>query len=245
MDFFTFGDLMEYIANPVGMFTIQHFIALLLLGILGCSIIKIYKNEGNRSKTRIILSLTIVFCEVTRQIVFIATNAHAWEFLPLHLCAFSVYIILIDAFVENKFTKEIMFMLTLPGAFAALITPDWATNPLINFFTLQSFIIHALQVTYVWMRFRAGELEPKLKNIWIPGLFLTVIVPIIFFINNILETNFFFLMIGPSDTPLEVLQSQFGDFYIASLAVFVFMIWILIYSILNLKEKFHKQNENT
>jgi len=240
MNFFTFGDHMDFIANPMGMFTRQHFFALFLLMMLGILIVKHYLQKEGALTLRRQMAIAILFLEVIRQIVFLITRSHAWEFLPLHLCAFGVFLILIDAYYENDYTKEIIFMLTLPGAFIALITPDWATNPLLNFFTIQSFLIHALEVIYIVMRYCSSEIKPRLKNIWMPTLFLIIVVPVIMLINRVLETNFFFLTTGPEGTPLEILQAQFGSFYLISLIVLLLIVWLLMYAMLNMKNRFSK-----
>jgi len=238
LDFFTFGDNMDVITNPLGMFSLQHLLTLLFFFIVGIILVKRYKSPELQSTLRRQMAIAILFLEVIRQVVLLVTNSHAWEFLPLHLCAFGVYLILIDAYFENKYTKEVIFMLTLPGALAALITPDWANNPLINFFTIQSFSIHALMVIYAIMRLKAGELSLHVKNIWMPTTFLFGITPLIMGINHLLDTNFFFLTTGPEGTPLAALQSQFGGFYISSLALLFFIVWLIMYFLLGIRQKF-------
>lgn len=242
MDFFTFGDHMEVIRNPLGLFTVQHFFALLLLTALGIFLVRSYVRNKAPLTLRRKVALVILFLEIIRQAVFLITGSHEWEFLPLHLCAFGVHLILIDACYENKYTKEIIFMLTFPGALAALLTPDWVTNPLFNFFTIQSFLIHALMVIYAWMRYCTGEIKPKLRNIWMPALFLTIVVPIIILVNHTLETNFFFLMTGPEGTPLATLQAQFGSLYLVSLITLLLIVWLIMYAILGLKERILKHS---
>jgi len=231
---------MDVILNPLGLFSIQHILTLLFFFVLGIVLVKRYKNPDLRLTLRRQMAIAILFLEAIRQVVLLITNSHTWELLPLHLCAFGVHLILVDAYFENKYTKEVIFMLSLPGALAALITPDWASNPLINFFTIQSFSIHALMVIYAIMRYKAGELSLNVKNIWMPATFLIGTTPIIMGINHLLATNFFFLTTGPEGTPLALLQSQFGIFYIPSLAILFFIVWLVMYIFLGIKQRVTK-----
>jgi len=240
VDFFTFWENMNEISNPTGLFSQQHIMTLLVMWLGGFVLIKGYKQSENKTIYRRFTAWAIVALEVARQVALIVTGQYTWHFLPLHLCALGVWAIVIDSHKENRFTKEIIFMLTLPGAFAALITPDWTDAPLLNFFTLQSFVIHALEVFYVWMRFSAQEIKPKLRNIWIPLAFLGIVLPIIMVINHQLGTNFFFTTEGPAGTPLAPMQAQFGALYVPVLVGLVFLLWVAVYGLLNSKRSVKK-----
>lgn len=240
MDFLTFWENMSEIANPTGLFSQQHFMTLLVMGVGGLLLIKGYKRVENKSAYRKWTAWSIVALEAARQLILVVTGQYTWHFLPLHLCALGVWAILIDSYKENKYTKEIIFMLTLPGAFAALMTPDWTAAPLLNFFTLQSFVIHALEVFYVWMRFAAQEIQPKFRNIWIPMAFLGIVLPIIMVINNGLGTNFFFTSEGPAGTPLAPMQAQFGALYVPALVGLVTLLWVAVYGLMGSKNPVRK-----
>jgi len=237
MDFFTFGSNLSSIPNPIGLFTEQHFFVLLLMLIGSVYWIKAYIHSENKKSLMRATAIIILALELSRQAILMATGQYAWEFLPLHLCGLGVFIIFLDAYWENKYTKEILFMLTFPGALAALITPDWVVFPLFNFFSLQSFIIHALEVVYVLMRYGAKEIKPSLKKVWIPTLFLIVALPIIQMVNRNLGTNFFFLEVGAPGSPLETLQAEFGALYIPALLGMVFLVWLFMYGALRLANK--------
>lgn len=232
MDFFTLGESIPNITNPIGLFSHQHLFVLIILFLVGAYITKTYKLTEKKNALKKTVANLILLLEIARQITILITGQYTWDYLPLHLCGLGVFIIFVDSRLENSYTKELLFMLTFPGALAALITPDWAGNPLWNFFSLQSFIIHAFQITYVLMRYYAQEINPRLRKIWMPIVFLSVVLPFIALVNSSLKTNFFFMTTGAPGSPLEALQNQFGNLYLPAAAAMVLIIWIAMYTIL-------------
>ena len=226
MEFFTWANSAE---RPMGLFSGHHQLVLLFLFIWGIWVVRGYLKADRPKVYLIRAAWFIVFLEAVRHPPLLLTGQFVWGALPLHLCGIGVFIALADAYWENKFTKEVLFMLTLPGAVVALATPDWIMQPTLNFFTMQSFIIHAWLVYYPLMRFIKGEIKPRLLNIWIPSVFLIGVLPLIRVINYWLGTNFFFTEFAAPGTPLVFFEEQFGYFYIPSLVGLIFLVWLCLY----------------
>ena len=66
--------------------------------------------------------------------------------------SFATFAVFIDAVRPNRWTGDFLYAMGWWGALAADLFPDWATRPILNIFTWQSFTIHALILGYVVMR---------------------------------------------------------------------------------------------
>jgi hypothetical integral membrane protein (TIGR02206 family) len=236
-----FTHLFNYLPSTIpakyalGLFTPTHLSFLLLEFILGWQLVKYYKNanETKRKKIRTIVGISVLLLEVGRELIIGFMGDYQPQNMPLHLCGLSVFVVFADSIISRFKTlsnyREMLYALTLPGALAALITPDWVYYPLFNIFALQSFIIHGLLVSYVIMLLVSKELVPNYKRLWQPILFLLIVVPIDIQINKYLGTNFFFMNSAVPGSPLEPLQKTFGSYYILSMIGLLAVVWILMY----------------
>jgi len=218
----------------MGLFTLQHGFIAMVLWLLGRFVVKAYLSSRNKERFRKVLAWSIFASILPRHLTLLLTGQYTPAALPFHLCSLGIIVLVVDAHWENAVTKEISFMLTLVGAALALVFPDWADQPLWSLLTLQSFLFHALLVYYIWMRYRAREIIPRLRNIWMPAAFLGAVLPFIFMINERLGTNFFFLNAGAPGSPLELLQEAVGILYVPVLMAVVAVAWLTMYGSLQL-----------
>ncbi|MCL1991211.1 MAG: YwaF family protein [Defluviitaleaceae bacterium] len=237
--FFKLGENVVF-ENPMGTFSRQHFFVLFLTLVLAVYTIWTYKQSTNKVGYRRKLAIFILLVVLSRHIVEWLTGQYTVHRLPLHLCTVGAFIKLYDAYRENDYTKEILFLITLPAAFVANIFPDWTHQPLINFNTWQQFLFHALIVNYVLMRLLTEEIVPHVKKIWIPILSLVVAVPLMLGINHMFGTNFFFVSTYSPNSPLETIYHQFGStLYLPVFLLIVFFIFFVIYAILGICRRIH------
>jgi hypothetical integral membrane protein (TIGR02206 family) len=203
------------------------------LAIIIAAICYAYKKQNGhrRSITIKIIALTILSLEIIKQISLPALQGRYWvEQLPLHLCGLSIAIDVFHAFYPNKTTGEILYSLGLPGALAALIYPNWTMYPMANFYSLQSFMIHALHIALPLMLLLTGEIRPDAKRLWRVVAFLAVAVPPIYFFNIRHNTNFFFINAGSEGSPLEIFVNWLGfPGFLLPYAGLVAVIWLMMY----------------
>jgi len=240
-NFFKLGENVIF-ENSMGTFSSQHFFALFLTIILAIYMVWDYKRSENKVGYRRKVAIIILLVVLSRHIVEFVTGQYTVHRLPLHLCTVGAFVKLYDAYYENRYTKEILFLITLPAAFIANVFPDWTHQPLINFNTWQQFLFHALLVNYVLMRLFTGEIEPHIKKIWIPIIALLGTIPIILGINHLLGTNFFFFSTYSPNSPLETIYLQFGStLYLPVLISIVLVLFIIIYAILGFCRALHSK----
>ncbi|MBZ5941971.1 TIGR02206 family membrane protein [Weissella cibaria] len=177
------------------------------------------------------IALAIWTMELFKDIYLATTGQWDPNLLPFHLCGFGLMMVAIDAIRPNKTTQTILYSLTIWGAVAAEIFPDWAYYPLLNQWALQSFVIHALLITYPLMLMVSGEMVPNWRDLWRSVVFLCGAVPFVLWVNARLQTNFFFLNTAAPGSPLEPLQHMFGHgaLYISVIIMLLGVLWVVMY----------------
>lgn len=233
-NFFKLGENFAF-ENPMGTFSLWHFFVLFLTVIFAVYTVWDYRRSSDKARYRRRLAVFILLVVLSRHVVEAVTGQYTVHRLPLHLCTVGAFVKLFDAYYENRYTKEILFLITLPAAFIANVFPDWTHQPLINFNTWQQFLFHALLVNYVLMRLFTGEIKPHIKRMWVPIASLALSIPIMLGINSFLGTNFFFVSTYSPNSPLEAIYAQFGsNLYLPVFLLVVIFLFFIIYSLLGI-----------
>jgi len=147
------------------------------------------------------------------------------------LCGMTIFFSLVYTAKPSVTVAELLYGLSLPGALAALLTPDWTALPLFNFHALHSFIIHGMEMTFPLMLLAAREIRPNWRNLWRSCIFLLVTAPPIYFFNKAAGTNFFFLNTPAPHSPLSVFEQLLGNpGYILGLLGLLFAVWLVMYA---------------
>lgn len=131
--------------------------------------------------------------------------------------------------------SEIAVITLFPAGFAALIFPDWTMYPIWNFYSLHSFIWHALQVVMPIMCLILGWCRPRVSHIWMNALFLLLVGGAIYILDKHISCNYFFLLWPIKDTPLEWTYNAFGtEWYVLSLLILATVINLIMYGIISI-----------
>ena len=214
-----------------GLFSPTHLFILFLLAVLIFAISHYYRksNPTQRMNIRIFLALFIIFIEVVRDIILVMTGQFTSGDWPFQLCGVGIFIVAYDAWSTDYTSQSLLYSLTLPGALAALITPDWVANNSVNFFVWQSFLIHALLVGYVLMQLIARELYPDFRQLWRVVIFLFIVTPLAALLNQAWHQNFFFIQTPVPGSPLEPVAQIFGSFYLLGMVLLIGFVWVIMY----------------
>ncbi|MDR0898634.1 MAG: TIGR02206 family membrane protein [Oscillospiraceae bacterium] len=233
MGFFTFIDSTGIPQSGFTTFGATHLLMLVGLGLIVALLCYGYRRLGAERGRFLLICVAglALLQEVAKQVVILTTlDAYPIGELPLHLCGLFLFVNFVYALKPNRYLGELLYCLGLPGAFMALITPDWSAYPLVNFFCLHSFTVHAWLISIPLMLLFSGQLRPNYKNLWFPMLFLAVVSAPLYFFNKAVGANFLFLLTPPADTPLVAIQSITGEsLYLLGLAVLVVVAWFFMY----------------
>lgn len=206
-------------------------IAIVLLSIM-MTFIYYQCSQLQRAWFRKGIGYTLLIAEICKVIVVLATERNLLFYLPIHLCGIAIFLILLHAYRNSSTISEILFSLTIPGAFIALIFPGWANEPVMSFLHIHSFIYHALILTYPIILLATGEITPNIRRLWKVVLFLVITIPPVYYFNKVYETNYMFLNWPIANSPLMSIQQLFGESrYIVGLILVLLSVWLLQYGL--------------
>jgi len=214
-----------------GLFSPIHLgvLALLAAGIAALVITYRRASPEHRQTLRLRVGWTVLLLEVLRQLAYLVGGTYSPDILPLHVCGIATVCVFVDATRPNRWTGDFLYALGWWGALAADIFPDWATRPILNIFTWQSFAIHALIFGYVLMRLVGGDLVPDVRNLWRVAVMVVVFATIGHLANLAWGTNFWFLNTGAPGSPLEGIQALAGRLYVPVLILLLGLLWAALY----------------
>jgi hypothetical integral membrane protein (TIGR02206 family) len=214
------------------LFGLIHMSWLVAIGLFIFLATRVYQkaDERNQNKYEKIMTVMMVMLDLYKDAVLIITgNFHVWE-LPLDMCTMAIYISCFHAFTHSKITWEILYCISMPGALAALLFPNWNGYPQINFININSFLTHALIVTYSMMLLLSGRFRPNIRHYIGVWIFLAVAVTVVALVNQKYDTNFLFLSVPSRDSPLVTIYNFTGEkLYLLGYAVAVLTVNLIMY----------------
>ena len=214
----------------------EHFSAVhlavtgIFIAIIICAMV-VYKKLGEKERQKFLLVVSVLLFadELFKHIGSAATGQWVWGFLPLHLCSINLFVCIYNSIKRDDFSSEVLYALCVPGASLALLMPTWTNLPYLNFMSIHSNSVHVLLLMYPLLLL-AGGFRPDFRRL--PKVLLLLLcecVPI-FFLNKVIDTNFFFLN-GTDENPLlEIFVSIFGkDLYFIGCVPVLFVVWAAMY----------------
>ncbi len=216
----------------MGTFSIGHIAWLVAAAVICITLGRRYRadDEEKRARIRKILGILLIADEIYKYVVTISTGQWIWEFLPLHLCSISVFIAFFHAFTGWIYFAEYLYAVSLPTALMALVFPDWMNLPFFNLMCFHSFSIHVLIMLYPSMLLFGG-FRPSARRLMklIPFIFIYGVA--IYFVNNALGSNFFFMNGAAEGNPLSILERYIGGWYRVAFPIIAAIVWLPMYLI--------------
>jgi hypothetical integral membrane protein (TIGR02206 family) len=209
-------------------FSMPHIMTLILFS-LTCFLF-VYSRKNLKSYQNIIkwtLFTTLVLCEVSFHLWLILTNQWEVADLPLQLCSLSTFLSLFLFLKPNQKVFNLLFFIGLIPPILSMVTPD-IVYQFPHFRFLKYFLHHsAIPLAVLYFILFEGYRVP-LKAILTGFITLNIIAVPVFFLNILLDTNFFFLA-SPSET--ETLLSFFGSgiMYYINLEIVGLIVFIITY----------------
>ncbi|MGN0436890.1 MAG: TIGR02206 family membrane protein [Lachnospiraceae bacterium] len=226
------------------LFGFQHILWLVMIIIVCAVSTRWYLNleDIKQKRASVILGSFLPIMGMYRDVVLIITGHFNKEFLPFHLCSMALWIGALYVLTNNSFIGITYLLLCVPGAISALLFPDWSMYPFLNYMHIHAFLSHGCIVCLGSWLFFSGRIHPTWKDLWIPVLFGLIGVIVIYPINRMLGTNYWFINSPSFGSPLMMISHLFGDgWYLFGFLLFSFfmiIIWLEILSLVyHLKEK--------
>lgn len=215
--FMTHKDNMPAHEPGYGQFSLGHFFLLLLSTLLIFAFVVLYAHAEAARKIFLLRSIafTLIFIEAIKMIVIALSDVKLSNYLPLEICSFGAYFIVLDSiFVGNTIFPEMLLTLFLPAALMAILVPTTSTLPILNFYTIHQFLYHDLIIAYIAARFLCKEIPLTYSGVWISIVQILLLAGIIYLIDVHFDKNFMFLR-DPYGNPLlgfiwKVCKGGFG-----------------------------------
>ena len=127
-----------------------------------------YRKADAVVQDRILKILTCVcLClELGKDLYLILIGEMGVSYLPFEMCGLAIFVELGFAFFHWKLLGEVMCVISMPGAMAALLFPDWTRYPLLNYMHINTFLLHGLLVLVPVLVLVSGRYKPSIKRIW-------------------------------------------------------------------------------
>lgn len=219
MEYFwmTAGKIEELGIDGIGfkLFGKDHILWLLIITLLIFAATIKYQNSNRRDKARAkrIMAIAIAIAEIAKDVFIIVTGESLINYLPLHLCSFAIFAMLVDAFNDNQnITGQMMAYVFMPGALSALLFCSWTAAPAFaNAMNIFSFLFHGAIICYFTMQFLSGEIRPTYEGIWTTiGIIALVSIPI-YFLDIKTGLNYMYLNKPSEGSPLVFIWNMFGE----------------------------------
>ena len=224
MNDFFFGENADFIP-----FSKQHILISAIVITLGT--ILIYWAKKQSEQIQILtgnvlassISLTVIFGSILN---IYKPDFNYQEDLPLHLCSFLALIIPVLSFTRKYIYYEILFFLILAGTLQSLITPS--EYNFLNFTFFRYWFVHSGLVIFMLYATFIYKMRPTLKSVFKSFIGMQVYMIIMFIINYMLGSNYFYTNRKPNATTL---LDVFGEWpqYIFVVELIVIPFFLLIY----------------
>lgn len=233
MDFSQLFDTVDTVTPGTGsgVFTTEHFLVLSLMLMLIILIAYRFKRSEQKTRSRILtgVMLFVLINEILKDIYLAWLGRLDWAHLPLHMCGINVLMITTYWFLRKDKIAEWLYAMSISGGMVALLSPDWGKLPVVNIMFWQANTIHAGLVLFPVLLLIDG-FRPSGKRFLQVVPYLLLLAAIIYPLNKLLETNFFFLNWAPLGTPFEVFEHKLGNpGYLAGFALVCAAVWSLMY----------------
>lgn len=246
-NFFIYSELIKERRLDIGfnLYDAGHLAWLFIVAVSAVIASNFYKRTAPERKTKIkkIFAAALLISEILKDITLLVQGADMLDYLPLHLCSFTILVMMLHSYGRwQRLTGQFFAYALFPGAAAALLFCNWTEYPYFSYMNIHSFLFHGWIVIYFIMLYRSREIRPSYKGLWNTVLaMVTVSVPVYLF-NLAFSTNYLFLNEASDGSPLVIVWELFGTRFGAAgyltgvvlMALVVFHILYAVYRLLDI-----------
>ena len=190
-----------------GQFSKTHVLVIIFVILFSFLMSYIYgiSNIETKSLIRIIIASILMFLEVFKIVVLIINKGDVINYLPLEMCSFGAYFIVVDAILKNNnFITEMLLIAFIPAAVMAILFPTTIDIPLFSFCSIHQFVYHYFIIAYIMMRFINGEIFLHYIDVIKTILVVSSLAFIIYLVDLKFKHNHMFLI---EDDGIAILKS--------------------------------------
>ena len=222
------------------LFDVYHQVAI-ILSFSFVIFLLLLSNQIRTDKHAIVIKYLIFFTFIQEIIDYLGRiqfNGLSLEKdLPLHLCHYGLFMGLFSLYKRNQFCFEFTFLIGIPSALLAIVTPDMNDyNNWTNYVTF--FIHHSLIIAFPLWNIFVDKLSLRKFSIFYSSFFCVIMIIPVGLVCWVTGGNYMYLRKAPAvNNPL-----LFGDwpFYIVNCIIIGFVLMSISFSIYHLCLRFSK-----
>jgi hypothetical integral membrane protein (TIGR02206 family) len=185
----------------------------------------------------------LLVCDISLQVYLIVIKQWEVSDLPLHVCSLSAFLALYLFLKKNEKVFHLLFFMGALPPILSMVSPD-IVHQFPHFRFIRYFLKHsAIPLAVLYFILFEGYRVPR-KAVLSSFLIINVIAVPIYFLNQLLDTNFFFIS-APTETKTLLTFFGSGIMYNISLEIVALIVCIITYipmGILQNKEKIQKSS---
>ncbi|MBR3640628.1 MAG: YwaF family protein [Oscillibacter sp.] len=227
--------------NGFAVFSAPHILWLVFLTAAAVLFSAVYRRGDGRRRDNMRkgMALFLIFYEILKQCLCPFVGVPAGSYLPLELCSFAEYTILIDALWPKKpFFGQLLAFVFLPSALIALSVPSATRYPPVSFFAIHQFVMHGGIAAYILARLSTGEIRAKYGGLWLSLLSLIILILPVCALDAACGRNYMFLTWHENNPALLLVWKLSGGsggfpyvFGLAALAAIVMHVMYAVYAV--------------
>ncbi len=196
---------------------------------------KIYMRVDDKKRKQISFCITsyLIFAEIGRLVWFDKHNVLTLDVLPLHLCSYSIFMIIFEEFRKTKFIKPFVVLCGAPCAVTALIVPINSDSPL-QIINLQSILSH-LSIIFMGFIWLGDSYVPEKIDNRNNRIIFVVLLAISSIINLQWNTNFMYI-----NYPIFPVPMSLWTYRIVLVAIYMSISDIMYYIIFKREARLNK-----
>ncbi|MEH7304077.1 YwaF family protein [Neobacillus drentensis] len=223
------------------LFSMSHIVTLILFFTTCCVLIYYKKNlQPYQPIMKWTLISILLACEISMNLYVILTNE--WDFgnLPFQLCSLSTFLALFLYLKNNQKVFNLLFFIGILPPILSMVTPG-IVHQFPHFRFIRYFLQHsAIPLSVLYFILFEGYRVPR-KAVLFNFLTVNIIAVPIFFLNQQLGTNFFFIA-NPSETKTILSFLGSGIMYYINLEIFALIVFIITYIPMEILQKIENKN---
>lgn len=225
-----------------GIFTVQHFI-LMIITLIG--IVIILKYTVNKKETRkIIKNCTILIWLLEFVIVAfkIAINgtSNLNEYVPLYYCSLLLYCGIFSSFGKGKIKRAGDVFLSTGGVVGGIIfivfpSTSLPAYPMLHLVSIHSFIFHGIMVYLGLLINLTNYIELEKKDIVYYSTLVGIICIVAYIVNQIFGSNLMFISENFPGTFIDFIYNLMGRYFTIFMIVSqMFLPFYIVYGMIKL-----------
>jgi hypothetical integral membrane protein (TIGR02206 family) len=150
------------------------------------------------------------------------------RFLPFHLCTISVYLIIFTLIAKNNFINKLVLFWSPISAIVAIALPDMSASE--NFPSFRFIEFFGSHMLIIWSCvYILRIVKPKMifRDCVISFACLVAILPFVYGINLLINSNYMYLMSRPAGGQMSFLPSE--PWHVTGLSTIFAVVFVLEY----------------